>query len=80
MKTTGLQPDQLSNYFDKLPSPYSDLLIMYYQQQLSFEVIADHFGLPVNTVLHQFNKACYLLKRKIELPEIQKGLSILYSE
>jgi RNA polymerase sigma-70 factor (ECF subfamily) len=64
----GLEPDEqvyIWNQVQQLPGPYSLVLTLFYQQQLSYDEIAETLDRPLGTVKAQLNRARRALARRL---------------
>jgi RNA polymerase sigma-70 factor (ECF subfamily) len=54
----------LDNTLDKLPVNYREVLVLYYQEDMTFKEIGDLLGKPMNTVKSYHHRALILLRKE----------------
>ena len=55
----------LNNLLDKMPINYREVLVLYYQEDMTFKEIGKLLGKPLNTVKSYHQRALILLREKI---------------
>jgi len=55
----------LNNLLDELPINYREVLVLYYQEDMTFNEIGKLLGKPLNTVKSYHRRALILLKEKV---------------
>lgn len=55
----------LNNLLDELPINYREVLVLYYQEDLTFNEIGQLLGKPLNTVKSYHHRALLILKEKV---------------
>ncbi len=56
----------LNDLLSKLPMPYQSVLVLYYQEDMTFKEIGEVLGKPLNTVKSQHRRALEKLRTLIE--------------
>lgn len=57
----------LNELLDKLPTQYREVLVLYYQEEMTFNEIGQLLNKPLNTVKSYHHRALILLKQQITL-------------
>ena len=55
----------LNNLLDGLPNNYKEVLILYYQEDITFKEIGEMLNKPLNTVKSYHRRALILLREKV---------------
>ena len=63
------QKEFLDDALDKIPPLYREVLLLYYNEDLTFNEIGGVLGKPLNTVKSQYRRALMALRNVIEKPE-----------